>query len=775
MTSISKPLKVIALISGGKDSFFSLAHCLANGHQIVALGNLYPALHMQDTQYHHGSSGWDDDTESFMYQTAGHNLIPLYAKALEIPLFREEILEPPNDVSRIYQTSSKGVDEVDSLKRLLMKIKQAHPAVNAVSSGAILSTYQRTRIEAVAISLGLIPLSYLWQYTTLPPPSPGGLLSDMRQAGFDVRIIKTASGGLDDRLLWQNLTDPITATSVEKAMARFGGSVLGEGGEYETLVLNGPSNIWKWRIEVALEDMQVITEGDGTYRLMFKKHSGSLVPNTEINSSKAQQVPRKPPIWDAPFWTVLGKVTAVTSPWWRCELQQNLPESDQLQHPAAGDNVWTRPELLQDDSGTIIAVLNLTSPETGATASQQMEGIRHKICAILDETQQESSSVVFSTLLLARMSDFGDVNAIYGKLFPKPTPPARVTVACPMPPEILVAVSLMIDNFNHHCGLHVQSRSYWAPANIGPYSQAISVGPLVSPEDHIVFIAGQIPLEPATMDLLHSNEIGNEISQVSIYSERACLSLQHMWRIGLEMKVDTWAGVIAFISGQDNVQSKAGIAWATWTQAHDAQLWEKALGEDEDDSFDVWDVTTGRGRNLAIAEEPGALPNFAKMIPGSNQGDMAIPGFIAVHVKALPKECDVEWQGMGFRCNGYQLTEKSFDDFTVSTCHFRSLESYVSYIRFALLPGMDQVLEPRVERAINWVLGNTSRNDQAHGGFPIVWTLYSSETLKLCVTPVQMIPCYSVWGPGAEKLAAALVAQYTVAPKSEATISSDSR
>lgn len=53
--------------------------------------------------------------------------------------------------------------------------------------------------------------------------------------------------------------------------------------------------------------------------------------------------------------------------------------------------------------------------------------------------------------------------------------------------------------------LHVQSRSYWAPANIGPYSQAISC-PVSSANGQntnakVISIAGQIPLVPHTMAL----------------------------------------------------------------------------------------------------------------------------------------------------------------------------------------------------------------------------------------------------------------------------------
>ena len=35
-------MKVVALISGGKDSTFNMMECVAQGHEIVALANLYP-------------------------------------------------------------------------------------------------------------------------------------------------------------------------------------------------------------------------------------------------------------------------------------------------------------------------------------------------------------------------------------------------------------------------------------------------------------------------------------------------------------------------------------------------------------------------------------------------------------------------------------------------------------------------------------------------------------------------------------------------------------
>ena len=56
MHGMTEPLKVIALISGGKDSFFSLLHCIQNGHKVVALGNLYPAAEKPASGSERGSN-----------------------------------------------------------------------------------------------------------------------------------------------------------------------------------------------------------------------------------------------------------------------------------------------------------------------------------------------------------------------------------------------------------------------------------------------------------------------------------------------------------------------------------------------------------------------------------------------------------------------------------------------------------------------------------------------------------------------------------------------
>src|SRR6266536_996053 len=280
---MTESLNVIALISGGKDSFFSLLHCIQNGHKVVALGNLYPVpvattARAPDGSSHEESIGEDvHDLNSFMYQTVGYTVIPLYEKALGIPLYRqpivgtavqtgtsyshEDVVSPENTSSGSESASGSRTDEEDeteSLVPLLKRIMAEHPEVNALSTGAILSTYQRTRIESVALRLGLTPLSYLWKYPILPPGTQISLLQDMHDVGLNIRIVKVASGGLDESVLWENVGSQAVMRRVERAMKRFGtdgdGAVLCEGGEFETLVVDGPARLFKGRIEVQEKD-----------------------------------------------------------------------------------------------------------------------------------------------------------------------------------------------------------------------------------------------------------------------------------------------------------------------------------------------------------------------------------------------------------------------------------------------------------------------------------------------------------------------------------------
>lgn len=75
------------------------------------------------------------------------------------------------------------------------------------------------------------------------------------------------------------------------------------------------------------------------------------------------------------------------------------------------------------------------------------------------------------------MDLFLRVNAVYAKFFGV-SPPARACVGVDLPDGIRVRLECIAFAETTSFGrqsLHVQGLSYWAPANIGPYSQAITV------------------------------------------------------------------------------------------------------------------------------------------------------------------------------------------------------------------------------------------------------------------------------------------------------------
>jgi len=123
-----------------------------------------------------------------MYQTVGHDVIHLQAECMGIPLYREYIKGQSIDQTLYYNTTEQ--DETEDLFRLLGHVKAAHPEIHAVSVGAILSTYQRTRVENVCIRLGLTCLSYLWQRDQKE------LLTEMIVSRLTAIVIKVAAIGL---------------------------------------------------------------------------------------------------------------------------------------------------------------------------------------------------------------------------------------------------------------------------------------------------------------------------------------------------------------------------------------------------------------------------------------------------------------------------------------------------------------------------------------------------------------------------------------------------
>lgn len=643
-------LNVIALISGGKDSFFSLLHCIEHGHRAVALANLFPVsrgISSQETQVIEPSmsqpvlrkdSTDESDLNSFMYQTVGHEIIPLYAAATGLPLYRQPILGGTERHERDYAfvSNPSKEDETESMTTLLRTIMERHPEANAVCAGAILSTYQRTRVESVALRLGLTPLAYLWQYPTLPssnlPADDAQLLKDMQATGLDARIIKVASAGLTEAHLWQRASSFEGAEAIKAALRKFGaagGAVLGEGGEFETLVVDGPMHLFKHSISVPSSGRTAVQEGGGSTWLRIREATLQEKP-----SQSEDVTVRTPPvledrsriIFDALLGSPAPEAGAVTAkpPVFSSLLGRTARQTKSKQSLLH----WTVESNAKHDS---------IEAETAELVQQIHE--------LLSSTSTHAEKISNTVVLLRRMADFPKVNAQYGQLFAKPNPPSRVTVSCGdlLPSDCNIAIYLTVDTSGgHREGLHVQSRSYWAPANIGPYSQAIGIecgSPGGEANLRSWSVAGQIPLIPGSMLLPSQSETSQQMQIV--------LSLQHLWRIGMDVKIQFWTSAVALFarsSSEDIMRQNALQAGEAWRLAHGSP-------EDEDDSdggVDPWDLKYN-SQHMTLAgstqvSTPPSLPDWSTFtLRQQNEPETCIPPVFAVEVEELPRQAGVEW------------------------------------------------------------------------------------------------------------------------------------
>jgi predicted ATP pyrophosphatase (TIGR00289 family) len=215
-------MKVAVLCSGGKDSSFALWQAMKQGHEIERLVAMIPKRE-----------------DSWMFHTPNIHLVDLFAECAGLPLLKAE-------------TSGVKEAELNDLERALRELD-----IEGVVSGAIASEYQKSRIDSICKKLGLVSIAPLWGR------EPIELLSEMLNAAFDIIITSVAAQGFDESWLGREIDKGALYDLVELNQ-KYGVSPSGEGGEYESLVLDAP--FFKKRIEVV--EAERIWRGTNGYLLI---------------------------------------------------------------------------------------------------------------------------------------------------------------------------------------------------------------------------------------------------------------------------------------------------------------------------------------------------------------------------------------------------------------------------------------------------------------------------------------------------------------------------
>ncbi|XP_067847482.1 diphthine--ammonia ligase [Heptranchias perlo] len=488
-------MKVVALISGGKDSCYNMMQCVAAGHEVVALANLRPVDHK-------------DELDSYMYQTVGHEAIDLYSEAIGLPLYRHTIQGSSLAIGRDY-TKCEG-DEVEDLYHLLKQIKEKE-GVEGVSVGAVLSDYQRVRVENVCRRLNLQPLAYLWRR------NQEDLLREMILSNVQAMIIKVAAFGLDPEKHLGKTLDQIEPY-LKQISQKYGVHMCGEGGEYETFTLDCP--LFRKRIVVDSSEV-VVHSADAFapvgYLRLLNLHLEDK-PNNVPSSIALAEMESCSFCCNQEISTESEDCREMSKPQITWNLtSSNSPEAEKLSH-------WSgkTKKGYQWISGAFF-------PTEGKSINDATKQTFSMLQVELEMKEYMLSDIILVHLYVKNMSDFGIINSIYQAYF-NLNPPARVCVEAPLPEGVLLQIDCLVhkneltlqDTFKQQKEvMHVQSISHWAPANIGPYSQSVKIG------DEI-FCAGQIGLVPCTMQLIKGGA-----------KSEAALSLSHVQKVLEAMKSGT--------------------------------------------------------------------------------------------------------------------------------------------------------------------------------------------------------------------------------------------
>lgn len=495
-------MKFVALVSGGKDSVYSILECRRLGHELVACVHLGAAE--------------DTEEESYMYQTAASETITtLVEECLGVPLIFYQRVGKSLNTSLVYQEAMAG-DEVEDLYLALRMARDKFPDIQAVSSGAILSTYQRVRIENVCSRLALTSLSYLWR---LAPQHD--LLDRMIQDDITAVLVRAACPPGLEPFKHLNKTLKELQPLFLRLNQRYQFHVCGEGGEYESLVLDCP--LYKKRL--VLDEVEVVElegdEGVGVLKII-KCHaeektdvaSGTIMKEAlERQSTTSISVPPVSP-------TKSTSSGGLGSP--ACLNIRYLP-----QIKSVGGGLWHVSELMVPVPPIPTSNNKNEEPPTEAElAVQEAQVVLTALGKLLEQHGCTAQDVMFVHLYLSEISHFAKINEFYREFFGTFLPPSRSCVAVGrhvLPGGRRVSLDCMIqcgsgdylrakrggpspyadaalDNISFRLRevLHVQSISHWAPVCVGPYSQTNTL------RSGLHFLAGQIGLKPATM-ALHSD------------------------------------------------------------------------------------------------------------------------------------------------------------------------------------------------------------------------------------------------------------------------------
>ena len=218
-------MKLASLFSGGKDSVYATYLAKKEGHNIECLISIF-----------------SENKESFMFHTPLIEKTKKQAEVMSIPLIIEETL------------GEKEI-ELDDLKRAILRAKEEYN-IEGVVTGAIQSVYQASRIQKICDELDIECFNPLWQ------KDEDEYLAELLKENFKIILVGVFAYPFDETWLLREI-NPDFIEEVRELNDKYKIHVAGEGGEFETFVLNCP--LYSKPLEVVGSETK--KEGDYSFRV----------------------------------------------------------------------------------------------------------------------------------------------------------------------------------------------------------------------------------------------------------------------------------------------------------------------------------------------------------------------------------------------------------------------------------------------------------------------------------------------------------------------------
>lgn len=242
-------MKVAVLFSGGKDSTFSAYEVKRKGYDLRYLITMVP-----------------ENPESYMFHHPDTHLAEMLAKSMGIPIV-------------VQHTKGRKEEELEDLRKAIMRVRSD---VDGIVAGGLASKYQLDRIVRVVQGVRLKAITPIWgvdirKYWRI-----------LRASGFKVMIVGVACEGLGREWLGRVMDEQAIA-ELEKLSEKYGFNLGGEGGEFETLVLDAP--LFRQEL-VVLGGKKTWEEDSGVYHI----EEAVLINKKQLASLRSAYAKRKPEI-----------------------------------------------------------------------------------------------------------------------------------------------------------------------------------------------------------------------------------------------------------------------------------------------------------------------------------------------------------------------------------------------------------------------------------------------------------------------------------------------